>query len=70
MIGAIEAADKNDLRCRSSWREVRDAEKFVVPTTTPDETMAKVMDWFVAQHRSTPSRHRRRVVWPHRLFYR
>src|SRR5665213_2239420 len=55
MIGAIEAGGtKMICAVGSSWREVRDAEKFVVPTTTPDETMAKVMDWFVAQHRSTP----------------
>ena len=55
MIGAIEAGGtKMICAVGSSWREVRDAEKFVVPTTTPDETMAKVMDWFVTQHRSTP----------------
>lgn len=55
MIGAIEAGGtKMICAVGRSWREVRDAEKFVVPTTTPDETMATVMDWFAAQHESTP----------------
>ena len=55
MIGAIEAGGtKMICALGRSWDEVRDCEKLVVPTTTPDETTSTVMDWFAAHHRATP----------------
>ena len=47
VIGAIEAGGtKMVCAVGRSWREVCDAEKFVVPTTTPTETTGRIMDWF------------------------
>lgn len=55
LIGAIEAGgSKVVCALGRNWREIRDAEKFVVPTTTPGETTDSVMDWFEAHHHSTP----------------
>ena len=55
MIGAIEAGGTKIIcAVGRSWHEIRDAEKLVVPTTSPNETMATVMDWFVSRHRVTP----------------
>lgn len=55
MIGAIEAGGtKMVCAVGRSWREVRDAEKFVVPTTSPDETMTVVMNWFAKRHEESP----------------
>lgn len=55
MIGAIEAGGtKMVCAVGRTWSEVRDAEKFVVPTTTPDETMGHVLGWLALRHRETP----------------
>jgi fructokinase len=54
-IGAIEAGGTKIVCCvGASWREIRDGEKFVVATESPEETMALVMDWFVARNAETP----------------
>lgn len=55
MIGAIEAGGtKMVLAVGRTWQEVRDAERYVVPTTTPEETMTRVMSWFELRHAETP----------------
>ena len=55
MIGAIEAGGtKVVCAVGRSWQEIRDFEKFIVPTTSPAETTASVMNWFVDRHRATP----------------
>jgi len=55
MIGAIEAGGtKIVCAVGSTWEEIRDAERFVVPTTSADETMKEVLEWFSAQNRQTP----------------
>lgn len=55
MIGAIEAGGtKMVLAVGRTWQEVRDAERYVVPTTTPEETMTRVMSWFELRHTETP----------------
>lgn len=55
MIGAIEAGGtKMICAVGRSWREVRDAKKYVVTTTAPDETTTTVMEWFASQHEITP----------------
>jgi fructokinase len=55
LIGAIEAGGtKMVCAVGRSWQEVRDAEKFVVPTTTPGETSTRVMQWFSDRHREEP----------------
>lgn len=55
MIGAIEAGGtKIVCAVGRTWREVRDAEKFIVPTTSPEETMRRVMEWFVASDHESP----------------
>ena len=55
MIGAIEAGGtKMVLAVGRTWHEVRDAERYVIPTTTPDDTMARVMNWFERRHAETP----------------
>ena len=57
LIGAIEAGGtKMVCAVGRTWREVRDAPVHVVPTTTPDETMSRVLDWFAARHAQTPLR--------------
>jgi fructokinase len=57
LIGAIEAGGtKMVCAIGRTWREVRDAPAHVVPTTTPEETMARVLDWFAARHAVTPLR--------------
>jgi fructokinase len=54
-IGAIEAGGTKMVCCvGASWQEIRDGEKFVVPTTSPEETMTLVMDWFVARNAEAP----------------
>jgi fructokinase len=54
-IGAIEAGGTKIVCCvGASWQEIRDGEKLFVPTTSPEETMALVMDWFVARDAETP----------------
>jgi fructokinase len=54
-VGAIEAGGtKMVCAVGTSWQEIRDGEKFVVPTTSPEETMAVVMDWFVERDAETP----------------
>ncbi len=54
-VGAIEAGGtKFVCAVGSSWREVRESEKFVVPTTSPEETMTRVLDWFGDRHREAP----------------
>ena len=55
MIGAIEAGGtKMVCAVGRTWEEVRDAERFVVPTTSADETMNEVLAWFAAQNRAAP----------------
>ena len=55
MIGAIEAGGtKIVCAVGSTWEEIRDVERFVVPTTSADETMKEVLEWFSAQNRQTP----------------
>ena len=55
MIGAVEAGGtKVVCAVGRSWQEIRDAEKFIVPTTSPSETTALVMNWFEYHHRATP----------------
>jgi len=55
MIGAIEAGGtKIVCAVGRTWREIRDADKFVVPTNTPDHSMNPIMDWFIDRHRETP----------------
>ncbi len=55
LVGAIEAGGtKMVCAVGRTWREVRDTPAHVVPTTTPDETMARVLDWFAARHAVTP----------------
>jgi fructokinase len=55
VIGAIEAGGtKMVCAVGRSWQEVRDAEKHVVPTTTPRETSQRVMEWFSDRHREDP----------------
>ena len=50
MIGAIEAGGtKMVCAVGDTYSEIRDGEKFVVPTTTPDETLAAITAWFRAQ---------------------
>ncbi|HUX03983.1 MAG TPA: ROK family protein [Acidimicrobiales bacterium] len=55
MIGAIEAGGtKMVLAVGRTWQEVRDAERYVIPTTTPEDTMNRVMNWFEQRHAETP----------------
>jgi fructokinase len=50
-IGAIEAGGtKIVCSVGRDWDQIRDADKFVVATTSPRETAAKVLDWFIARH--------------------
>jgi fructokinase len=54
-IGAIEAGGTKIVCCvGSTWQEIRDGDKLVVPTASPEETMSVVMDWFVARDAETP----------------
>lgn len=55
VIGAIEAGGtKIVCAVGRTWQEVRDGEKFVVPTTTPDETLSRIMGWFAERNREAP----------------
>ena len=55
MIGAIETGGtKVVCAVGRSWQEIRDADKFVVPTTSPSETTTSVLNWFEARHRTIP----------------
>lgn len=55
LIGAIEAGGtKVVCALGRSWLEIRAAEKFVVPTTSPDVTTSSVMNWFEAQSSNIP----------------
>ncbi len=55
MIGAIEAGGtKMVLAVGRSWEEVRDAPRHLLPTTTPADTLPRVMDWLAAHHERTP----------------
>ncbi|HEV3268617.1 MAG TPA: ROK family protein [Acidimicrobiales bacterium] len=49
-IGAIEAGGtKIVCSVGRDWQEIRDSEKHVVATTTPGETVSRVLDWFSLQ---------------------
>jgi fructokinase len=55
VIGAIEAGGtKMVCAVGRTWQEVRDTDKFVVPTTTPNETMSRIMRWFSDRNLETP----------------
>ena len=55
MIGAIEAGGtKIVCAVGRSGLEVRDAEKFIDPTSTPGETTMLVREWFQHTHHTTP----------------
>lgn len=55
MIGAIEAGGtKMVLAVGRTWQEVRDAERYVIPTTTPEDTLGRALDWFERRHVETP----------------
>jgi fructokinase len=55
VIGAIEAGGtKIVCAVGRTWQEVRDGEKFVVPTTTPDETLSQIIGWFAERNREAP----------------
>ncbi len=55
VIGAIEAGGtKMVLAVGRTWQEVRDAERHVLATTTPEDTLARVMDWFHQRDVETP----------------
>ncbi len=57
LIGAIEAGGtKMVCAVGRTWREVREGPTHVVATTTPDETMTRVLDWFASRHALTPLR--------------
>jgi fructokinase len=54
-VGAIEAGGtKFVCAVGASWREVQESEKLVIPTTTPAETMARVLDWLDERHHEAP----------------
>ncbi len=47
LLGAIEAGGtKVVCAVGSTWREVYESDKFVVATTTPDETIDQILDFF------------------------
>lgn len=51
-IGAIEAGgSKIVCTVGRDWKEICDSEKYIVPTTTPDETITRVLDWFEIRNR-------------------
>lgn len=55
VIGAIEAGGtKMVLAVGRTWQEVRDAEHHVLATTTPADTLPRVMDWFHQRDSETP----------------
>lgn len=55
MIGAIEAGGtKMVCAVGRTWLEIRDAEKFIVPTSKPDHSIAAIMEWLTDRHRETP----------------
>ncbi len=55
VIGAIEAGGtKMVLAVGRTWQEVRDAQRYVLATTTPTDTLARVVDWFSQRDAETP----------------
>ncbi len=55
MIGAIEAGGtKMVLAAGRTWEDVRDAPRHLLATTTPDDTLPRVMDWLAERHATTP----------------
>ena len=55
VIGAIEAGGtKMVLAVGRTWQEVRDADRHVLATTTPNDTLPRVMDWFQQRDAETP----------------
>lgn len=55
MIGAIEAGGtKVVLAVGRAWRDVRDAQPYVIATTTPRETLDRVTAWLRQRDAETP----------------
>ena len=55
VVGAIEAGGtKMVLAVGRTWREVRDAEHYVLATTTPSETLNRAMDWLHQRDAESP----------------
>lgn len=51
-IGAIEAGgSKIVCAVGRDWKEICESEKYIVPTTTPEETITRVLDWFEIRNR-------------------
>lgn len=54
-IGAIEAGGtKMVVAVGRTPEEIRDAERFITPTTDPTDTMRRVLDWLREQHDDDP----------------
>ena len=50
-IGAIEAGGtKIVCSVGATWKEIRDADRYVVATTSPEKTVTEMLDWFYQQH--------------------
>ena len=55
MIGVIEAGGtKMVLAVGRTWQEIRDTTPFVVATTTPTDTLSRVMGWLAERHAESP----------------